>query len=382
MDSRLKKFCEAAVFLVIASLMLTTLIRIAEAETNPQQPAQAESPWGGDYFPNIPLVTQDGQTVRFFDDLIKDKVVAVNFIFTSCTDSCPLETARLLEVQKLLGDRLGKDVFFYSISIDPETDTPAVLKDYAAKFGIDTRGWTFLTGKRDDITLLRQRLGLYMAELEGTRDHNLSLIVGNQKTGRWQKASPFENPYVLANQLGSVLHNWQKVSAKRNHYADAPTSLRQMSKGEQLFRTRCSSCHTVGKEIGSLAAQHSVGPDLQGVGERRPKEWLERWLKQPDRMIAEKDPTAIALLERYKVPMPNLRLNNVEVTALLEYLDKESRRLAGAPRQDSGHGGHGQHADPAEHAAHDPHAHHGDHAQHAQHAQHAAASGDEHAHHH
>lgn len=355
----------AALLLVCAALLASTWVRIAEAA--PDQ----NSPWGADYFPNIPLVTQDGKAVKFFDDVIKDRVVAVNFIFTSCTDSCPLETARLLEVQKLLGDRLGKDVFFYSISIDPETDTPAVLKDYAAKFGIDTRGWTFLTGKRDDITLLRQRLGLYMAELEGTKDHNLSLIVGNQKTGRWQKASPFENPYVLANQLGSVLHNWQQVSAKRNSYADAPTSLRQMSKGEQLFRTRCSSCHTVGKEIGSLAAQHSVGPDLKGVGQRRERSWLERWLQQPDKMIAEKDPIAMALLAEYKIPMPNLRLNEVEVTALLSYLDEESLRLAALDdrrRQPGGHGdhaGHGGHAGHGDHAAHAAHAGHGGHGEHA-----------------
>src|SRR5262249_51560256 len=76
------------------------------------------SPWGEDYFPNVPLVTQDGKTVHFFDDLIKGRVVAIDFIFTSCGQVCPLEAARLSEVQKLLGDRVGRDVFFYSISID------------------------------------------------------------------------------------------------------------------------------------------------------------------------------------------------------------------------------------------------------------------------
>ena len=105
------------------------------------------TPWGKDYFPNTALINQDGQTLHFFDDMIKDKVVAINFIFTSCTDSCPLETARLLQVQKILGDRVGKDVFLYSISIDPETDTPEVLKKYAEKFRIGP-GWQFLTGTR------------------------------------------------------------------------------------------------------------------------------------------------------------------------------------------------------------------------------------------
>src|SRR5215470_17728906 len=81
------------------------------------RPALATNPWGADYFPNVPLRTQDGTTVHFYDDLLKGKAVAINLIYTSCKDECPLETARLVQVQRILGDRLGKDLFFYSISI-------------------------------------------------------------------------------------------------------------------------------------------------------------------------------------------------------------------------------------------------------------------------
>ena len=103
------------------------------------------SPWGKNYFPNVPLITDEGKTVHFFDDLIEDKVVVINFIYTSCPDTCPLETAQLVRVQKLMEDRVGKDVFFYSISIDPTTDTPEVLKEYKKRFGAK---WTFLTGEK------------------------------------------------------------------------------------------------------------------------------------------------------------------------------------------------------------------------------------------
>ena len=97
-------------------------------------PAEAQNArWGANYFPNVTLTTQDNRKVRFYDDLIKGKIVAVNLIYTSCTYACPLETARLAQVQRLLGDRMGKDVFFYSITIDPAFDTPAVLKEYAAR---------------------------------------------------------------------------------------------------------------------------------------------------------------------------------------------------------------------------------------------------------
>src|SRR5258708_5456056 len=117
-------------------------------------PAGAQgSPRGADYFPNVPLTTQDGKVVRFYDDLIKGKIVAIDLIYTTCQYACPLETARLVQVQKLLGDRMGRDVFFYSITIDPDHDTPAVLKDYAEKFGAGP-GWLFLTGTQADIDLI------------------------------------------------------------------------------------------------------------------------------------------------------------------------------------------------------------------------------------
>jgi len=141
----------------------------------------ANSPWGANYFPNTPLITQDGEDVRFFDDLIEGKVVLVNFIYTACVDTCPLETAQLVRVQRILGDRLGKDVFFYSISIDPEHDTPAVLAEYKERFGAN---WTFLTGEESEIIHLRRKLGLYVEEIQdGSLNHNVNMIIGNQATG-------------------------------------------------------------------------------------------------------------------------------------------------------------------------------------------------------
>src|SRR5690242_10320432 len=98
-------------------------------------PAVAAGRYGPEYFTNVPLVNQDGKTLRFYDDVLKGKAVAINAIYTSCTDTCPLETARLVQLQRVLGDRMGRDIFFYSISIDPEHDTPEVLKAYMEKFG-------------------------------------------------------------------------------------------------------------------------------------------------------------------------------------------------------------------------------------------------------
>src|SRR5918999_920504 len=139
----------------------------------------ANERWGANYFPNVVLTTHDGTQVRFFDDLIKGKIVAINLIYTSCQYACPLETARLAQVYRLLGDRMGRDVFFYSITIDPEHDTPAVLKEYAKKYGAGP-GWTFLTGNAADIELISKKLGLYTPRALANADgHRPFLLVGN-----------------------------------------------------------------------------------------------------------------------------------------------------------------------------------------------------------
>ncbi|MBV1911299.1 MAG: copper chaperone PCu(A)C [Kangiellaceae bacterium] len=277
--------------------------------------------WGADYFPNFTLTDHNGKKVKFFDDLLKDKIVAINFIYTTCPDSCPLETAQLVKVQNIMGDRIGKDVFIYSITIDPEVDTPEKLKEYRSKFGAK---WDFLTGNEQEIITIRRKLGLYIEELkEGSNNHNVSMIVGNQKTSRWMKRSPFENPYVLADQLGNWLDGWKSPQDERD-YADAP-KLRNISQGEQLFRTRCAICHTVtGNELPG-----AVGPDLLGVTRLRDKQWLFDWLKAPDQMLAKKDPIAMALYKKYnRVAMPNMRLTQNEAIDILTHIESETARLS------------------------------------------------------
>jgi len=101
-----------------------------------------QEPLGRGLFPNVTLTTQDGKQVHFYDDVLKGKIVVIDLIYTHCVNACPLETARLVQVQKMLGDRVGKDIFFYSISIDPENDTPKVLKITRVNFML-VRGGLF-----------------------------------------------------------------------------------------------------------------------------------------------------------------------------------------------------------------------------------------------
>ena len=278
--------------------------------------ALAGNPWGADYFPNVPLVNQDGVVMRFYDDVIKGKAVAVNLMYTHCTASCPLETAKMAQVQKLLGDKVGKDIFFYSITIDPKRDTPEVMKAYMQRYHIGA-GWQFLTGKEEDIKLVAARLGLSSLTDAANRDgHQPSLMVGNEATGQWMRNSAVDNPRFLASMIGNFL-GW-KSDKPAPRYADlaAPKAL---GKGAYLFNTRCSACHTIGRG-------DAVGPDLADIGKRRTRQWLTSYLTDAEKMVAAGDPTAKKLLEKYKgVRMPNLGLDVEEIAALLAHVDAESR---------------------------------------------------------
>jgi cytochrome oxidase Cu insertion factor (SCO1/SenC/PrrC family) len=117
--------------LKILSLLALCLLPSAAVEGAEQK---STSKWGANYFPDYLLTNHHGEEVRFFTDLIEDKIVLINFIYTSCPDACPLETSKLRQLYQLLEDRMGKDIFFYSISIDPDTDTVPVLKEYAERW--------------------------------------------------------------------------------------------------------------------------------------------------------------------------------------------------------------------------------------------------------
>jgi protein SCO1 len=207
---------------------------------------------------------------------------------------------------------------------------------------------------------VRKKLGVTIEDVtkKDLKEHDLSLVLGNQATGRWMKRSPFENPYVLANQLGSWLHDWKTASAEQRDFADAP-ELRQITTGEDLFRTRCSACHTIGRGNVALDARR-IGPDLYDVTRQRDRKWLVRWLAEPDKMLEEKDPLAMSLLAQYKnIPMPNLKLGERDVTQLLGYIEQESGRigeLRAGKKAPEGHGDHGAHE------GHGDHSHHGEHA--------------------
>jgi len=281
----------------------------------------SDSQWGETHFPNVELNTQHGKKVRFYDDLIKGKVVAIELIYTTCKYNCPLETARLVQLQKALGDRMGKDVFFYSITIEPEHDTPEVLKAYADKYHVGP-GWLFLTGKPADIKLIAGRLGLDSLPNGNDPDgHTPSLLIGNEATGIWMKNSALDNTKFIAWKIEQMMgYGAQTVDTVAATKTGAVKL--NIDKGQYLFATRCAACHTIGNG-------DKVGPDLLGVTSVRDRAWLGRIITEPDKLIDEKDPIATALFKKYnEVRMPRLNLAEADVNTLIEFMKTQTAAFA------------------------------------------------------
>jgi len=292
----------------------------ALAFSTPSRVEAQGRPWGKDYFPNLPVVTHDGKTLRFYDDLIKGKVVVISFIFTSCKDICPITTSRLAQIEEKLGDRVGRDIFIYSISVDPENDTPERLKKYAEAFHAGP-GWLFLTGKMADIRAINGKLGERMRSLT---EHRNEIVLGNDATGEWQRDNVFGDLNRVVASIHAMDPTWReqvRTPAKGNATM-GPIPL-DGPPGQALFVKLCAGCHTVGK--GDRA-----GPDLNGVTNRHGRPWISNYIRDPAKMRAQNDPAALALVANYpNVRMPNMGLSENDAADLLSYVELLMYRLSG-----------------------------------------------------
>ena len=166
-------------------------------------PASAMTKASGEFpkmnIPDVELLDQNGRQIHFYTDLVKGRTVVINFIFTTCTTICPPLGATFARVQKELGDKVGRDVRFISISVDPATDTPERLKAWGAKFHAG-EGWTLVTGNKPQVDELLIALGASSARRE---DHSPTILIGNDAHGEWTRT------YGLANtsQLVQIIDN-------------------------------------------------------------------------------------------------------------------------------------------------------------------------------
>jgi len=169
----------------------------------------------GRNFPNVVLTTHEGRKVRFYDDLVKDKIVLINFMYVRCEGICPGTTANLVKVQRLLKDRVGKDIFMYSITLKPEEDTPETLRRYAQAYKVGP-GWQFLTGDPKDVELLRRKLGFI--DRDPARDADKSnhigmLRWGNEPLTLWAGCPGSLAPEKIVKEIGLV--DWPRAEGAK-----------------------------------------------------------------------------------------------------------------------------------------------------------------------
>lgn len=178
----------------------------AAAPAEPAAPAGSPRPAAPDgpahrYFTDVELTDQDGRPQRLYSDLLAGRTVVIDVFFSECTGSCPMVGATLAKLQTALGDRLGRDLYLLSISVDPRTDTPARLKEYAARFNARP-GWYFLTGSKENVDLALHKLGQYVEQRDA---HSNILLVGNERTGLWKKVFGLAKPEEIVTLVNGVL---------------------------------------------------------------------------------------------------------------------------------------------------------------------------------
>ena len=175
--------------------------------SNAQEPATATDSPAHKYFTDVELVTQNGQKVKFYSDLLQGKVVIINSFFATCQGSCLPLNQNLAKVQEALGDRLGKDVYILSISVDPTVDTPTNLNAYAKKLHARP-GWYFLTGAKENVDFALKKIGQFV---DDKQDHLNIFIIGNERTGLWKKVFGLAKSEELVKVVESVINDQMKT---------------------------------------------------------------------------------------------------------------------------------------------------------------------------
>ena len=198
-------------------LLVSTVAAQNKPPAPPPNPHANHPPAAGEqltpaakYFTDVELLDQDGRKLKFYSDVLKGKTVIINALFTTCTNVCPPISRNFERIQQALGERLGKDVFLVSLTVDPQTDTPAKLKEYAQRFHARP-GWSFLTGKKENLDWALYKLGQYVEE---KTQHTTVVIIGNEATGLWKKAFGLASADELIKLVEDVMNDKGAAATK------------------------------------------------------------------------------------------------------------------------------------------------------------------------
>ncbi len=206
-DISRRKFLSLTAAAPLAAGVLTTTAAAAEPHKWPVVTQEtARKRIQEQHLPNLPLISHEGKRVMFYDDLVKDKVVGLNFFFANCDEICPLVTANLVKVQKILGDQLGRDIHMYSFTLKPEEDTVDVIRNYRKKFGA---AWPFFTAKPADMEKLRVAIGFTYPDPvidKDTTQHIGNVRYGNEPLMYWSACPGMAHARFIVEAFEWMIH--------------------------------------------------------------------------------------------------------------------------------------------------------------------------------
>ena len=163
---------------------------------------QSEEERARNFFTDTEVIDQNGKKLRFYSDVLRNRVVLINFIFTNCEYSCPMLAQKLKQARASMVPAIKDEVWFVTLSVDPERDTPESMKQFAERQGVDESRWIFLTGDKQNLELLVKKLGQYTPNVEA---HTTLMLAGNDRTRHWTRVLPMVPPDGIAQQMRALV---------------------------------------------------------------------------------------------------------------------------------------------------------------------------------
>lgn len=169
----------------------------AAAMSSPTSDAAAEEK-ARKFFTDLEVIDQNGKKLRFYSDVLKDRVVLISFIFTNCEFACPMQAQKLKQTRAMMVPAIKDEVWYVSLSVDPERDTPEAMKKFAKRQDVDESRWIFLTGDKQNLETIVRKLGQYTPDVEA---HTTLMLAGNDRTRHWTRVMPMATPPDIARQM-------------------------------------------------------------------------------------------------------------------------------------------------------------------------------------
>ena len=154
------------------------------------------------FFTDLEVIDQNGKKLRFYSDVLKDRVVLISFIFTNCEYACPMQAQKLKQTRAMMVPSIKDEVWYVSLSVDPERDTPEAMKKFAQRQGVDESRWIFLTGDKQNLDTIIRKLGQYTPDVEA---HTTLMLAGNTITRHWTRVMPMLTPPDIAQKMRELV---------------------------------------------------------------------------------------------------------------------------------------------------------------------------------